>query len=87
MERMIRSLSDVHDALEHYVNAIPYEQLLSTATHISTDIDFRDVSAAEMESALKHRDEAGAEERDIYASYINELFLTKLEKHGNEIVF
>ncbi len=86
-ERMIRSLSDVHDAVDHYVNAIPYEQLLSTATHISTDIDFRDVSASEMESALKHRDEAGAEERDIYASYINELFLTKLEKHGNEIVF
>ena len=86
-ERMIRSLSDVHDALEQYVNAIPYDQLLSTATHISTDIDFQDVSAAEMESALKHRDEAGAEERDIYASYINELFLTKLEKHGNEIVF
>ena len=86
-ERTIRSLDDVHAAVEHYVHAIPYDHLISTATHISTDIDYRDVDEAEMELSLQRRGEAGTHERDIYASYINELFLTKLEKHGEKIVF
>jgi hypothetical protein len=43
-ERTIHSLRDVHDAVNYYVNAIPYDQILSTATHISTDINFRVVS-------------------------------------------
>jgi glucuronate isomerase len=86
-ERVIRTLDDVYAAIAHYVGAIPYGQVLSTATHISTDIDFRTVSDAEMEDALRRRDHAGPVERDLYASYINEAFLTELEKHGDEIVF
>ena len=86
-EREIRSLADVHAAVKHYVGAIPFGQVLATATHISTDIDFRPVNEGEMESALARRAAAGAIERDTYASYVNELFLSELEKHGNEIVF
>jgi glucuronate isomerase len=86
-ERVIRTLADVHAAVAHYVNQIPYRHIVSTATHISTDIDFRPVSDAEMEAALARRDRAGPAERDLYASYINEAFLTALEKHGDEIVF
>jgi hypothetical protein len=40
-----------------------------------------------MEAALQRRAQAGPAQRDIYASYINEAFLTALEKHGHEIVF
>jgi hypothetical protein len=86
-ERTIRSLPDVHAALTHYVGAIPYHQILSTATHLSTDIDYRLVSDAEMEAALKRRGHAGPAERDVYASYINELFLTRLEQGADRIVF
>jgi len=86
-ERTIRSLDDVHAAMAHYVDSIPYGHVLATATHISTDIDFRPVSDAEMAAALMRRGEAGPGERDVYASYINEAFLTALEKHGHEIVF
>jgi hypothetical protein len=86
-ERVIRTLRDVQAAVEHYVSAIPYGQILSTATHISTDIDFHPVTDAEMEAALRKRAQASLAERDIYASYINEAFLTALEKHGEEIVF
>ena len=86
-ERAIRTLDEVQAAVAHYVNSIPYGQILSTATHISTDIDFRSVSDGEMEAALRRRAQAGPAERDIYASYINEAFLTALEKHGEEIVF
>jgi len=86
-ERCIRSLSDVHAAIDHYVNSIPYKQILSTATHLSTDINYRLVSAGEMEAALARRKSAGPAERDIYASYINEAYLTRLEAHADQIVF
>ena len=86
-ERTIRTLADVHAAVAHYVNSIPFGQVLSTATHLSTDIDFRPVSDLEMDAALSRRHLAGSIERDTYASYVNEAFLTELEKHGSEIVF
>jgi hypothetical protein len=85
--RAIRSLSDVHAAVKHYVRAIPYARVLATATHLSTDINFGDVSEAEMVHALSRRAQAGPGERDIYASYVNELFLTELERHAERIVF
>lgn len=86
-ERTIRSLTDVHAAVAHYVDSIPYGKVLSTATHISTDINYRPVSDGEMESALRRRAQAGPEERDTYASYVNEAFLSAPEKHGQQIVF
>jgi hypothetical protein len=86
-ERTIRTLGDVHAAIKHYVNSIPYDQIISTATHISTDIDFRSVGDSEMASALARRSRAGSLERDIYASYINEAFLSALERHAKRIVF
>ncbi len=85
--RSILTLADVHAAVGHYVQAIPYDQILSTATHISTDIEFRHVTDDEMSAALTRRTIAGAGERDIYASYIHELFLDELEKRGDSIVF
>src|SRR6185369_14072312 len=86
-DRSIRSLADVHSAVTHYVQTIPFYQILSTATHLSTDIDYRLVSDAEMEVALARRGQAGQAERDVYASYINEAFLTQLEKRADRIVF
>jgi len=86
-ERTIRSLADLDAAVAHYIDAIPYDQVLSTATHLSTDINYSLVSDAEMEAALRRRPSAGPAERDIYASYINEKFLTQLERHADRIVF
>jgi len=86
-ERTIRSLQDVRDAVRHYVDHIPYGQVVAMATHLSTDIDFRPVGDREMEEALGRRAQAGPAERDVYASYVNELFLTGLEAHADEIVF
>ena len=77
----------MHQAVQHYVTAIPYGQVLATATHISTDLEYRVVSDTEMASALSRRAKAGPAERDIYASYVNEAFLSSLEKHGHKIVF
>jgi hypothetical protein len=87
VERAIKSLADVQGAIDHYVSAIPYAQVLATATHISTDIDFREITDGEMESALKKRSVAGPAERDIYAAYVHERFLTALEQHAASIVF
>jgi hypothetical protein len=86
-ERQIRSLQDVHDAIAHYVATIPYGKIVSTATHLSTDIDYGPVTDEEMVAALGRRDRAGPSDRDRYAAYVNEAFLTALEAHGPEIVF
>lgn len=86
-ERTIRTLDDVHAAVAHYVGSFPYDQIISTATGFSTDIDYQLVSDAEMAAALSRRAQAGPRERDIYASYINEAYLNALEKNGRKIVF
>ena len=60
----------------------------STATHFSTDIDYRPVTQDEMKDALARRASARPAERDIYASYINEAFLAALEERcGDTVVF
>ncbi len=87
LARTIRTVADVHAALEHYVTHIPYGRVLSTATHISTDINLRAVTEAEMAAALQRRDAATPAERDIYASYILEAFLAAFSAHGDEIVY
>lgn len=86
-ERTIRAVADVHAALEHYVCNIPYGQVLSTAQHISTDINYRLVTDNEMAAALARREQATPAERDVYGSYILEAFLSALERHGDEIVY
>ncbi|MDR3405944.1 MAG: hypothetical protein P4L99_25890 [Chthoniobacter sp.] len=86
-DRVIRSLEDVHAAIRHYVESIPYDRVISTATGVSTDIDYRVPSDDEMAAALARRAVAGVAERDIYAAYIGEAFLTELEKRGDQILF
>jgi hypothetical protein len=86
-DRVIRTLADAHAAMDHYVSTIPYGQLASTATGFSTDIDYQVVSQSEMEAALARRAEAGPRERDLYASYLNEAFLTALEKRPDRVTF
>lgn len=86
-QRTIQSVEDIEVAVNYYVDTIPYHQLISIATHISTDVDFYSVSQDEIRSALERRSVAGIEERNIYASYVNEAFLTALEPHGYEVVF
>jgi hypothetical protein len=86
-ERTITSLGDVHQAVAHYVDSIPYDRIISTATHLSTDIDYRAVSDEEMARAIARRSHAGPAERDCYASYVNEVFLTALESRAGKLVF
>ena len=64
--------------------SIPYDRIISTATHLSTDIDYRIVSDDEMAAAIARRGQAGPAERDCYASYVNELFLTMLEARAEQ---
>lgn len=86
-KRVIRTVDDVHAAIEWYVSQFP-DQVISMATHISTDIDYRLIGEPEMAAALTRRADAGPAERDIYASYINEVFLGALEKRlGDRVVF
>jgi glucuronate isomerase len=85
--RTVRTLADVHAAVKHYVDSIPYGRVVSMATHLSTDLDYTPVSEAQMEAALARRAQAGLAERSTYAAYVHEFFLTKLEAHAHELVF
>jgi hypothetical protein len=84
--RTIRSVSDVHEALDAYVDAIP-SNVLGTAQHVSTDIDFHSVDERMMASALRRRPRAGRQERDIYASSIVEEFFKRLEARKPQVMF
>jgi hypothetical protein len=87
-DRVIRTLEDVQEAVDWFVDHIPADQVVSNATHISTDIDYRPVDDATMENGLARRGAAGPPERDLYASYINEAFLTAFEKRfGSDLLF
>jgi len=87
-ERAIRSLDDATAAMAWYVEQIPADRILATATHLSTDLDLQVVTEDEFAQTLKRRDTAGPKERDIYASYINEAYLDALEqRYGDRIVF
>jgi glucuronate isomerase len=85
--RSIRTLKDVHDCLDHYCAVTPYDRILNTAQHFSTDFDYRQVSDAEMSKALERRAQAGPEERDIYANYIIEQYLQRLEQSHEGFMF
>jgi hypothetical protein len=87
MKRQIKTISEVKEALAHYCTAIPFEHVVSTAHHISTDINYTLVSDDQMQKALDNRNNAGPFERDIYASYLFESFLLELEKEHSDIVF
>jgi len=85
--RSIRTLHDVHDCLDHYCAVTPYDKILNTAQHFSTDFDYRQVSDTEMSKALERREQAGPEERDIYANYIIEQYLQRLEQSHEGFMF
>ena len=75
VDREIRTVADVNAAIDHYLGAIPYDEIVSTAAHLSTDIEFHLASDDEMEAALRRRAAAGPRERNVYSSYIMEKFL------------
>ena len=86
MTKNIKSISDVHSAIEHYCSKIPYGEVLGTASHLSTDINYRLVSEDEMSKALANRVNAGVWERDVYANYISELFFSELAGKDRKLV-
>jgi glucuronate isomerase len=80
--KRIRIIEDVHEAIKHYCDLIPFNEIVNVAQWLSTDIQQTNFTVEEMKSALLKRDTAGPAERDIYAGYIFEYFLTELEKRN-----
>ena len=86
-KKKIRTLDDVNNAIDYYCEHIPFEEVFSVAQHFSTDINYRLVDDNEMEVALRKREFASELERDIYANYILEAFLRKLEQINRDFVY
>jgi hypothetical protein len=86
LTKTIKTIDDVKTDVRHYIDRIPYNDIICTASHFSTDISYRQVTEDEMIDALKNRDDAGETERDIYANYINEMFISSIEAGGKDIM-
>jgi hypothetical protein len=87
LKKTIKTVADVHKAMKHYCDLIPYDEVLATAQHLSTEMNYREVTDDQMQKALDNRDNATEEDCDTYASYLMYAFLEELEKHSHEIVF
>ena len=87
VKRKITTVSDIKEAMAHYCQVIPYNQIVSTAHHVSTDINYSIVSDDQMQKVLDNRNNAGPIERDTYASYLFESLLLELEKEHSDIIF
>ena len=85
--RSIKTVADAKQAVAHYCKCIPYDQILSTANHVSTDIDYCHVTDDQMQKALDNRACAGQKELDIYASYLFECLLSEFERLNSKILF
>ena len=86
-KRTISSVEDVREAMRYYVEAIPVGQVCATASAFSCDINYRTVTDEQMDTAISRRATAGVEERDIYASYVLELFLQFLERISDRVTY
>jgi glucuronate isomerase len=85
--RKIITIDDVWAALDHYVDKIPADKIISTAQHLSTDIRYSFPSRQMFVSALMRRSNPTERDRDIYASYLLEGFLSRLEERAAHVVF
>ena len=85
-KKKIKDIDDVTEAIKHYCDKIPYDKIISTASHLSTDITYAPASREQMAEALKNRANAGEKERDIYANYINELYYKALSEKAAKIM-
>lgn len=81
-KKKITSIGDVDAALDHYMERIPYDRIMTIASHISTDITYRPVTRAEMTAAIANRGNATDADRDVYANYIFTEFLHRFERTG-----
>jgi glucuronate isomerase len=82
----ICTVNDVHAAIHDYVASIPRDAVVSTSQHISTDVTYRPVTEAEMQSALDRRQKATPADRDVFASYLLEALLEELERQAADMV-
>jgi len=83
LKKHIAVTGDVHTAMKSYCSRIPYESIGSIAHHFSCDITYGAVTEREMDAALAGRLVAGEKERDIYANYLFDLYLTELENRAD----
>jgi rRNA maturation RNase YbeY len=63
------------------------EQLACERVDFRADLDLEPATGEQMAQALRRRDQAGPAERDVYAAYIHEAFLTLLEQRRPQVVF
>ena len=78
-EKKIETIGHAEQAMDHYFSRIPFDRVMTIASHLSTHIHYRKTTREEMVKALSNRENAGDWERDVYANYLLEEFLMRFE--------
>jgi hypothetical protein len=79
-------MDDIEEGMAAYVAGMPGD-IVSTAHHFSTDVDFSEPDAGRAKAALRRRGRAGKEERDTYASWVQEAFYRHFEEKRPDVLF
>lgn len=85
-EKKIHTIEDVYAAIRHYCDRTPEDVCSNSASHLSTDIHYRNVGRDEMEKALKNRAHAGTYERDVYANFIQQEYMRELDRRKSGLI-
>lgn len=80
--KYIHTIDDVYTAMDHYFNVIPFKKLVYAGSHWSADLHYRRVSEEEMIDALSKRDYATPLEEEVYANFLQQLYLEGMQKHA-----
>lgn len=84
--KKISTIEDVEAAMEHYISKIPFDRIVTTASHFSTHVHYQKATREDMVRALANRANAREWERDVYANYLLELYLRGIEAARPELI-
>ncbi len=83
--RVIRSLDDVHAALDHFVGSVLQSRATVLRLEVSNPLASTIPTTAEMTAALARRESAGVHERDVFTAYVLNSLFDALASRGNEL--
>ena len=86
LKKRIKTVDDIHSAMEHYIKNVPGDEIIYAAAHFSTYIHYEKVTRRDVEKALENRGNAGEKERDIYSNYINRLYIEQMTENYPDVM-
>jgi len=85
-KKKLKTVDDVKEAIAHFLDKTPYDDIIAIASHLSTDVAYSSPTDADMAAAMARRADATLADQGIYASYIFNAYLNEYERRGIKTV-